>query len=365
MRKHTKNINSIQFLTIVFFGISLFIGFAFSNNLNSMNTKDAATNPSSLLNQLLACPGGETESSYKCTVPIITSYMQNNDIEEFIRFAEAEYQTDSKFGPHCHSVGHSIGRAMYQKYGYIDSLNKCNPFCADGCTMGVMEAFFFKNQATHPTGDLIVEKAEDACKEFAKGNPVKHAACIHGTGHAIISFVQYETKEALDLCRRIQSKEKGSCYDAVFMEKFLPSNSHRKVSETKNLYEHCSFYESDSEQKHRCFGYLPYAWRDWGKAPSEILQLCSVDDVDKQGCGRGIVRLYMPKFVKSSDLTFFKLYEKASPELQSSMKEYAAIYIVEYLPSKALYFCSLLSTSNNECIVNVNNIANSMDVKIK
>lgn len=240
MKKGSFWIKSLPVYIAILLG-SFLIGWFSQSDLKQIITPQGVkNNPKILLNQLLACPPGESSSSYKCTVPLVNAYLKKNNVEPLFELIKKEYKTNPEVGNYCHPLGHTIGRAMYQKYGYVDSLNMCDPFCAAGCTMGVMESFLFANKEIHPTNDRIMEKADEACEEFAQGNIVKQAACIHGTGHGIMPLVLYKTQDALDLCKMLHSAQKGSCYDAVFMEKFLPTNPVRKVSKTKDLFEYCS-----------------------------------------------------------------------------------------------------------------------------
>jgi hypothetical protein len=363
MKKATIRIkrHSIFFLLLLVFLFGTL--FFFSQNNQNPNIPKAVSDPKLLLGQVLSCPPGENSASYDCTVALISSYINTNDIDAFSQLVERESQTNPKVGSYCHAIGHSIGRALYQKYGYVDSLNKCSAFCAAGCTMGVMEGFLFANQAIDPTTELIVNKADTACNEYAQGDPVKHSACIHGTGHGLLPLVQYNTQNALRLCTMLPS-DKGSCYDAVFMEKFLPTDPSRKIAKITDLYEYCSGYESDEELKKRCYGYLPYAWKEWGMQPDEILRRCSRNQTNKPGCARALVRIYLPGFVKSNDRTFFQLYQNASPEIQNPMVRYGAIHMVEYLPAKANLFCSLLGEANEDCKNQIQEIARLMEVTL-
>lgn len=361
MKKNPSRLKPLILYTSLLL-ISFLIGWF--SQVNKKSNTTIKSEERTLLNKLLSCPPGENASSYRCTIPLVSAYIKTNNIESLFSLLKKEYETNHKVGAYCHPLGHTIGRTLFQKYGYVESLNMCDPFCADGCTMGVMEEFLAVNLADHQSKDLVVEKADKACDDFAKGDNVKRSACIHGTGHGIMPLVLYQTQDALDLCEKL-NKDKGSCYDAAFMEKFLPSDPKRKVSKTNNLYEYCSSYNSDDEQKKRCFGYLPYAWKEWGKKPEEILELCSAPRVQKDGCGRGLVRLYLPSFVATDDLTFFSLYQKASVELQEPMVKYGAIYIAEYSPSKASDFCKRLEKPDHNCTNQVKSNIQSMGTQVK
>jgi hypothetical protein len=360
--------NRAKFSYFALFLMALITGFFMNGWLATLGKKiaieHAATSANTLLTRILTCPMGENAESYRCTVPLIVAYLKNNDINQLFGLLEQKSRTDEKTAAACHSLGHATGRALFETYGFVDAISKCNPFCADGCSMGVMEKFLSANLKNHVTMTDVVEKANSACEKFAKGNPVKRAACVHGTGHGIMPLVSYDTKSALDLCKEMGSKDLGSCYDAVFMEKFLPSESARKVAVTSNLYEYCTPYESEEEQKYRCFGYLPYAWKDWGKTPSQILELCLTPQVHDVGCARALVRLYIPGFITTHEMTFFDLYKKAPKRLQDPMNEFGSILVIEYNPSKARDFCIHLGKPEQACMQRMESIARTMDIQI-
>ena len=144
----------------------------------------------------------------------------------------------------------------------------------------------------------------------------------------------------------------------------MPINPSRKVAKTEDLYQYCSSYNSINEQKLRCFGYLPYAWKEWGKKPMEILKLCSAPQVDVLGCGRALSRLYLPGFRNKGDLTFFDIYNSASPQLQEPMARFGGIGIVEYLPSKGREYCRLLKKPEEACINQLKDTGRSMDIDV-
>lgn len=325
--------------------------------------RQGASSPEALLTQVLSCPQGENTKSYSCTVPYISSYLKDHDIDPFFDLLEEKTKTDTAVGAYCHSLGHSIGRGLHATYGFTEALNKCNPFCADGCTMGILESFLSSNLDQHITIEAVTEKATKACGDFSKSDPVKLAACIHGVGHGLMPLVSYDTQEGLDLCSTMQTADKGSCYDAVFMEKFLPSDDTRKVSQTENIYEYCASYDNE-EYKFRCFGYLPYAWQTWGKTPNEVLSLCSDPEAHTEGCGWALVRLYLPGFNTRNDMTFFDLYHKSPTELKKPMYKYGSILLIEYSPSKANIFCKEVDGVYDKCLDNMEKIAQSMGIVI-
>lgn len=356
MKKKLKS-TKYKLLFIVFIIFMLF-GFW----LHSSKPRDENTTPSTLLKQLLSCPPGEDKQSYKCTVPYALNYIKKgNDLVSFFALLEDKSEKDSNVNSYCHSIGHSVGHALYQAEGNIKALDQCQAVCADGCTMGVMEEMLSID--SHPTTGLILEKTNKSCEEFANGDPVKKSACIHGAGHGLIALVNYDTQKGLDLCKKMQKLDRGSCYDAIFMEKFLPTDPNRKIQKTENMYDHCKKYDSDAEQKTKCMGYLPYAWREWGLDSNKIFKLCNNAQVDQEGCGRALSRLYINEYVISNNLTYFKFYEMASPQLKSEMLRFGVIQLVEYLPSKAHDFCKRVGEAEQECKKQIKYTAQSMGIE--
>ena len=124
-------------------------------------------------------------------------------------------------GIDCHDRAHEMGRRAYELLGG-ESFKNCGIECHSGCRHGATEAFF----AEHGTADLV-GSMEILCGDEA-GNQFHMHQCIHGIGHGLMAWYDYELHEALKACDMIaHSFHQDSCYSGVFMENIVGSISRR------------------------------------------------------------------------------------------------------------------------------------------
>lgn len=114
----------------------------------------------------------------------------------------------------CHQVAHKAGRLAYQLYG-----NKVfqahASFCHSGGYHGATEAYFAKNGT-----DNLSQKLKTICA--AAENSFFSHQCLHGIGHGLMAWTNYEINDALKVCEVLGSQtSQGSCYTGVFMENIV------------------------------------------------------------------------------------------------------------------------------------------------
>ena len=139
-------------------------------------------------------------------------------------------------GVNCHDRAHELGRRAYELLGG-DSFKNCGIECHSGCRHGATEAFFAKNG----TADLI-GSMEILCGDAA-GSLFHLHQCVHGVGHGLMAWYDYDLPKALkacDLLTHISHKE--SCYSGVFMENIVGSIAR---SEDGSVSGHHTDYLSD------------------------------------------------------------------------------------------------------------------------
>ena len=118
-------------------------------------------------------------------------------------------------GVDCHNRAHEMGRRAYELFGG-DSFKSCGIECHSGCRHGATEAFF----ADKGTSDLI-GSMEVLCGD-EMGNKFHMHQCIHGIGHGLMAWYDYELYNALEACDKIEhSFHQESCYSGVFMENIV------------------------------------------------------------------------------------------------------------------------------------------------
>ena len=119
-------------------------------------------------------------------------------------------------GVDCHDRAHELGRRAYELFGG-DSFKQCGIECHSGCRHGATEAFF----AEHGTADLI-GSVEVLCG--GERSRFDMHQCVHGVGHGLMAWFDYELFSALEACDMIEHPfHRESCYSGVFMENVVGS----------------------------------------------------------------------------------------------------------------------------------------------
>jgi hypothetical protein len=121
----------------------------------------------------------------------------------------------SEVGIDCHNRAHELGRASYELIGE-DVFGLTLPQCHSGFYHGSIEAFFRENGTADLEGNLRL-----ICSD--KNYFFIHQ-CMHGIGHGMMAFANYELPMALDLCNFTPtSLNQASCRTGVFMENIVQS----------------------------------------------------------------------------------------------------------------------------------------------
>lgn len=114
----------------------------------------------------------------------------------------------------CHQEAHQVGRLAFEIFG-ADIFKHSYFECHSGFIHGAMEAFL-KQQGTQNLERDIVSLCDQLPSSFTKFE------CLHGMGHGVMAFVNYDMTEALQMCKQLENGfAKSSCYGGVFMENIL------------------------------------------------------------------------------------------------------------------------------------------------
>lgn len=115
---------------------------------------------------------------------------------------------ESKFGS-CHQPAHRAGHIGYQLLGN-KALFEYGPECQSGYYHGVMEAYF-KDHGT----ENLKSSLDNLCP--INQNSFFDHQCIHGIGHGLLAWTNYELPDALKACDELPRRA-DSCWTGVFME---------------------------------------------------------------------------------------------------------------------------------------------------
>lgn len=153
----------------------------------------------------------------------------------------------------CHIYAHSVGRESYYLYrGLAFSINDQN--CGSGYIHGVMEALL---QHEGP-GDLS-QKINNLCLSLDKLS--LQGQCVHGIGHGLLVYEEYDLPAALDRCKEINQKLfHHFCYTGVFMENIISSEGFslhpsKTIWVSNDPYFPCNKISLESEIQKACYLY--------------------------------------------------------------------------------------------------------------
>ena len=178
------------------------------------------------------CLGKGGESS-KCLDGLFQAYLKTNTTVDALKILQAYEDTDTDIRLACHPVTHAIGRETFRKTGTVhDSFAACDQTCHSGCYHGAMERFLRGDAAddeTHVSERELFERAVSACDPDQATR--FRFQCLHGLGHALMFFLDYQLERALAGCDEFgDAWSRSSCYGGVFME-----NVHTATPEKRDL----------------------------------------------------------------------------------------------------------------------------------
>ncbi|MEK7649463.1 MAG: hypothetical protein AAB367_00665 [Patescibacteria group bacterium] len=127
------------------------------------------------------------------------------------RTMEHLHALSTKFGD-CHETAHRAGRFSYDIYD-AKAFKECSAECHSGCYHGATEAYF----RDHGTANLQTDLQTICSSEL---NAFFSHQCLHGIGHGLMAWANYELPDALKACDLLD-RGQSSCWTGVFMENIV------------------------------------------------------------------------------------------------------------------------------------------------
>ncbi|MCY4134573.1 MAG: hypothetical protein OXG30_06620 [bacterium] len=143
-------------------------------------------------------------------------YTDDRELEAFIeRFGpgaalQVLKQIELESGSDCHNRAHEAGRIAYEKFGPA-AFALASHDCQSGGQHGATEALF----AERGTANLAADIA--ALCDSTHNTFFRHQ-CVHGVGHGLMAWTNYDLPGALGLCDHAPRLDRFSCYSGVYME---------------------------------------------------------------------------------------------------------------------------------------------------
>lgn len=203
--------------------------------------------------------------------------LQSMSVKKAMALLISESEGGSAFD--CHQEAHNIGRLGYKIYKE-KAFGECNSSCHSGCYHGAMEKFL-NEQGT----ENLAKDIERICKSF--GTSFGIFECLHGVGHGVLAYTDYDLPEALVECRKLgDTFSQDSCYGGVFMENILTGQglgasekeNHKTdwVNKTDAHYP-CNAIDKNANVQHQCY-LMQTSWMltinnyDFDKVAAECLK---------------------------------------------------------------------------------------------
>lgn len=114
-----------------------------------------------------------------------------------------------------HLLGHVVGDVLFKQEG-LNGIKVCTNDLRNACSHSIVVGALL----TEGLGAL--PKAVDTC-HLAPGGAGAYTMCIHGLGHGVLAYTNYDMKKAIELCDKVGqpvlgSREYSECTGGIAME---------------------------------------------------------------------------------------------------------------------------------------------------
>ncbi|MEJ0021016.1 MAG: hypothetical protein WDN47_00350 [Candidatus Doudnabacteria bacterium] len=114
-----------------------------------------------------------------------------------------------------HLLGHVVGDVLFAQEG-LDGIKVCTNDLRNACSHSIVVGALL----TQGLGAL--PKAVETC-HLAPGGSGAYTMCVHGLGHGVLAYTNYDMKKAIQLCDKVgqpvmSSQEYAQCTGGVTME---------------------------------------------------------------------------------------------------------------------------------------------------
>jgi len=219
-----------------------------------------------------------TPRSAECLDNLFREALKTHSTLEVLQLIDRFEAQDAELRRDCHPVVHAVGRETFRlKTTIHDSFAACDQTCHSGCYHGSVERFLrgddiYARTNQHPSQRELKQKAASACDP--RISLALRFQCLHGLGHAVMFFADYELNQSLAICDALPDEwSQSSCYGGVFME-----NVSNFTDEKKNF--HATDYHYPCDQladKYRSECYLMQTSRmtEMGLSTEGLLAECA------------------------------------------------------------------------------------------
>ena len=188
---------------------------------------------------------------------------------------------------------HAIGRETFRLKGTIhDSFAACDETCHSGCYHGSVERFLlgddvYAQPGRHPSQSGLKQKAASACDPKI---PFRlRFQCLHGLGHAVMFFADYELSQALAVCDALPDDwSQTSCYGGVFMENVVNSTNEKKNFRATDYHYPCN--QLANGYRGECYKMQTTRMKEMGLSTEGLIAECAKAGAFSIECTQSIGR---------------------------------------------------------------------------
>ena len=199
--------------------------------------------------------------------------------------------TDSQLRLSCHPVVHAIGRETFRLKSTVqDSFAACDQTCHSGCYHGAMERFMRGeggDEERHISFEEVKAKAATACDP---NQPTRFRfQCLHGLGHAVVYFADYQLEQALEACDAVgDGWSRSSCYGGAFMENVFSATPEKSDLSSTDYHYPCS--KLGAKYQNDCYMMQTTRMSEMGLSTDRLFEECRAAGQYRHTCMQSIGR---------------------------------------------------------------------------
>ena len=146
------------------------------------------------------------------------------------------YEQGNLTSDQCHLLLHHLGDYASTKFGLQQSMQEATEICRAGFIHGLFLS-----------ADLREINNTKICTQSSFHTLASRLQCLHGLGHGLSVFFDYNLTRALDICKVGESADyQSACATGVFMEEFSP-RAHLSAPANSKTFEMCDEHDFTSE----------------------------------------------------------------------------------------------------------------------
>lgn len=231
--------------------------------------------------------------SGECLDPLFRKFLKTRSTAEALAIIKNYEAQDSALKLSCHPVVHAIGRETFRLKGTVqDSFTACDQTCHSGCYHGAMERFLRGNAASddeagHISEEELRSRAVTACDPTS---PTRFRfQCLHGLGHALMFFLDYQLEKALAACGTLPgSWDQSSCYGGLFMENVFSATPEKRDLSPSDYHYPCN--KLDPQYRVDCYMMQTTRMSEMGLSTERLFEECRTAGPYRYTCMQSIGR---------------------------------------------------------------------------